>query len=139
MGDPPPLLIEYGAGSSSGPSRRADRCPSSTCGSPARIFPATQNEEGPEFVYRLDLTRQTRLRATVHDFGTTDIDLHLLDGTGTPEGCVARHNGSIEATLAAGTWYFVLDTFVSSAGVERSGEYLLSVIERPAEDASCGD
>jgi len=100
---------------------------------------ATQNEEGPEFVYRLDLTRQTRLRATVHDLGTTDIDLHLLDGTGTPEGCIARHNGSIEATLDAGTYYLVLDTFVSGAGLERSGEYLLSLIECPAEDPTCGD
>jgi hypothetical protein len=100
---------------------------------------AGQNEGGPEFVYRLNISATARIRATVHDLGSVDIDLHLLDSRGTPEGCVRRDHQVIEATLSEGTWYLVADTFVSSGGQERAGEYVLSVIMCPAEDPNCGE
>jgi len=98
---------------------------------------APQDESGPEVVYRLTIQTRTRLRATVHDRGTTDIDLHLLDETASEAGCLARHHQIIEATLEPGTYHLVLDTFVSG-GAARSGEYLLSIVPCPADDPTCG-
>ncbi len=92
---------------------------------------AMQNESGPEVVYRLVLTGPTRVRAMVLDAADVDMDLHLLSGT-TGESCVSRHDQEIVATLAAGTHYFVLDTFVPVSGQDRSGEYLFVVIEEEA-------
>ncbi|MBT9561181.1 MAG: SGNH/GDSL hydrolase family protein, partial [Myxococcales bacterium] len=74
---------------------------------------AAQNESGPEVVYRLELTAETSLRATVHDLGTVDVDLHVLDDTGTPDGCLKRAHRFIDVTLPAGVYYVVLDSFVS--------------------------
>ncbi len=102
------------------------------CGSSA-------NEAGPEFVYRLETDAAVRLRISVHDLGSTDIDLHLLDETGVPEGCLARAHQFLEVRLDPGVHHLVLDTFVSSSGVERAGEYLLVVTECPPEDTSCGE
>jgi hypothetical protein len=71
---------------------------------------------------------QTRtLRATVVSLGTSDIDVHLLQGTPTAGACVSRHDKAITATLTPGTWYLSLDTYVS-AGVERAGAYALVVL-----------
>lgn len=88
------------------------------------------DESGPEVVYRLVLTAPTRLRATVHDRGETDIDLHLLDASASAAGCIERAHRIVEADLAPGTYHLVLDTFVSN-GVEKSGEYLFTLLERP--------
>ncbi len=64
------------------------------------------------------------------DRGDVDIDLHILDDTGAPSGCVERAHQTIEATLEAGTYHLVLDTFVSRANGERSGEYLVVVLAK---------
>jgi hypothetical protein len=99
---------------------------------------ASQDERGPEYVYALDVAAPTRLRVTVHDLGATDVDVHLLDETASTGGCLARHHQVIEATLAPGRWHLALDTFVSSGGTERAGEFLLSVVPCPADDPACG-
>jgi hypothetical protein len=91
---------------------------------------ATQDEAGPEVVYRLELTAHTSLRATVHDLGAVDVDLHVLDWTGSPDGCLARAHRLIDLALPPGSYYVVLDTFVSG-GVPKSGEYLLTLEARP--------
>lgn len=98
---------------------------------------ANQDESGREVVYRLEITTRTRLRATVHDRGTTDIDIHLLDETASEEGCLLRNHQIIETTLEPGTYHFALDTFVSG-GNARAGEYLLSIVPCPADDPTCG-
>lgn len=92
---------------------------------------ATQDESGPEYWYKLVLTSPRTLRALVLDRGTVDIDVHLLDDTGTAAGCLQRDDTQIvTAQLAAGTYYFVLDTFVSS-GTPKPGEYLFVLITEP--------
>jgi hypothetical protein len=90
---------------------------------------ATQNEGGPEVYYKLVLTKATKIRAYVLDRGTVDIDLHLLGSTPTAASCLQRNDEVIATTLQAGTYHFSLDTFVSSAGKELSGEYLFILIE----------
>ena len=89
---------------------------------------ADQDESGPELTYELDLAFPARVRAMVFDRGSVDIDIHLLDETGTGEGCLERDHNGVVADLEAGTYFIVVDTFVSS-GEEHAGEYLLVVME----------
>jgi hypothetical protein len=94
------------------------------------------DESGPEYVYRLDVTTPVRVRAIVLDRGDVDIDLHLLSGTVSESACVARNDTIIEADLTAGTWYFVLDTYVDG-GVERAGEFTFVVLTCQPGDPAC--
>jgi hypothetical protein len=105
-----------------GGSRTIDSYPVGVCGT-------GQNESGPEFFYRVDLPRTTTLRAMVIDRGSVDIDVHLLDSTGTAAGCLARADKMLVQTVVAGTYYFALDTFASGVPlVEHSGEYLFVLV-----------
>jgi hypothetical protein len=92
---------------------------------------AAQDESGPEYVYRLDLARPTTVRAYVMDRGSVDIDVHLMGDPTDPASCLDRAHTGVIASLEAGTWYFVLDTFVSAANGELPGEYLFVVVEEP--------
>ncbi|MCB9547538.1 MAG: SGNH/GDSL hydrolase family protein [Myxococcales bacterium] len=92
---------------------------------------APQDESGPEHVYRLVLDRPTVIQAHVLDRGDVDVDLHLLADARDPGTCLVRAHTSLQASLEAGTWYLVADTFTSRGGVERAGEYLLVVLEEP--------
>lgn len=89
---------------------------------------ANQDESGPEVVYRLELDREVTLKAMVFDRGDVDIDLHLLDDSGEAAGCLQRDHQALEASLAPGVWYFVLDSFVSG-GESRGGEFIFTVVE----------
>lgn len=91
---------------------------------------APQDEGGPEVAYRLDLDRPQVVRARVLDRGDVDVDLHLLTDPRDSGTCLQRAHRALDASLGAGTWYFVLDTFVSG-GAEHAGEYLFVLI---AED-----
>jgi hypothetical protein len=91
---------------------------------------ASQDESGAEFFYRLVVERVTNVRAMVLDRGAVDVDIHLLDGRPSGEGCLARDHRVVTRTLEPGTYHFSLDTFVS-AGTERSGEYILVLVEDP--------
>ncbi len=82
------------------------------------------DESGPELVYRLELDAPATLRLNVFDRGETDIDLHVLSAL-DESACVARAHREIEVSLAAGTHWVVLDTFVGSR--EFAGEYLLTI------------
>jgi len=94
------------------------------------------NEEGPEYLYRLEVTSRVRIRATVHDLGDTDIDLHLLDETATAAGCLQRNHRIINATLDPGVYHFALDTFVGADGPQ-GGEYIFTVIDCDAGPPGC--
>jgi lysophospholipase L1-like esterase len=85
---------------------------------------ATQNESGPEYFYRLEVTQPITLTARLFDRGDTDIDIHLLGATPTADACIARNHLTITRALQPGTYHLSLDTFTSGA-TERSGEYLL--------------
>jgi hypothetical protein len=86
-----------------------------------------QDESGPEYVYRFDVAQPVTVHAWVLDRGDADVDLHLLSNPADPASCVARHDRVLEADLAPGTWWFVLDTFVSH-GTPKPGEYLFVVV-----------
>lgn len=87
---------------------------------------ATQDESGPELLYRLELAAPTNVLIRIHDRGTVDVDVHLLDEP-TEAGCVARAHQELRASLGAGTHWISVDTFVGS-GTERAGEFLLTVV-----------
>ncbi len=94
------------------------------------------DESGPEVFYRLTTDTPLRVRALVFARGDADIDLHLLDDTATAEGCVTRAHRTFTATLAPGTWHFVLDTFVSG-GQALAGEYLFVLLPCADDDLAC--
>lgn len=98
---------------------------------------ASQDESGGEVVYRLDVDEATPIRAMVFDGADTDIDLHLLSEAPTEEACAERHDRILEGTLTPGTWYFVLDTFVSASGGPQPGEYLFVLLTCEPDDPDC--
>jgi hypothetical protein len=87
---------------------------------------ASQDESGAEVLYRFDTAKTVRVRAMVIDDANTDIDLHLLESAAEGERCTVRHDNTLSATLAPGTYYFSADTFASHAG-----EYLFVLLEEP--------
>ncbi len=95
------------------------------------------DESGPEYLYRLELDEETALRLIVLDEGDVDIDLHLLDESGSEEGCIERAHQVIETTVPAGTYTLSLDTWVNSTGDEQSGEYILLVVPCTDGDSAC--
>ncbi|MDH5491456.1 MAG: hypothetical protein OEY14_05835, partial [Myxococcales bacterium] len=89
---------------------------------------ASQDESGPEQLYRLVLDAPRTLRVMVFDRGSVDVDLHLLAAPSEAE-CLLRDHEIIVTTLDAGTHFLSVDTFVGSDGIERSGDYLLVIME----------
>lgn len=97
---------------------------------------AGQDESGGEIYYRLDLTNETPLRFIVLDREGVDVDLHLLADAPDPDQCLDRDNRIIEDTLSPGTYYLVVDTYVSSSGA-LSGDYLFTAIACEDNDPDC--
>lgn len=95
------------------------------------------NESGPELWYRFDVASTTAIRAVVLDLDGVDIDIHLLDDSADPQGCLARSDRVIAGTLEPGTYYFVVDTWTSAANGEFPGEYMLVVSQCEADDSAC--
>ncbi len=91
---------------------------------------ANQNESGAELLYQLEVTTPTRLRASVIDRGSADIDVHLLAGGTGGDACVERAHQWFTVDVEPGTYYFSLDTFANSGG-ELSGEYLFTLVGEP--------
>ncbi|MFT5352831.1 MAG: hypothetical protein ACI9KE_000028 [Polyangiales bacterium] len=85
---------------------------------------ATQNESGPELVYRVALSAPTTLRARVFDRGSVDVDIHILTRLDTAA-CVARDHNETSARVDGPEAFIVVDSWVGDA--ERGGEFLLVV------------
>jgi len=85
---------------------------------------ADQDESGPEQVFHIELASDTRLRAFVFDAVGVDVDLHLMDDTGSPEGCIVRDHQLIDENLEAGEYRLIVDSYVDD-GVVLSGDYML--------------
>ncbi|MEM9492055.1 MAG: SGNH/GDSL hydrolase family protein [Myxococcota bacterium] len=92
---------------------------------------ANQNESGPEYIYRFDVDRAMTVRAMVIDRDGADIDVHLMRDGIAGEFCVQRNHRAITGELEPGTYYFNLDTFVTSGGTELVGEYMFVLVEEP--------
>ncbi len=73
----------------------------------------------------------------VLDRAGVDVDLHLLDDSGTEDGCIMRADQLLETTLDPGVYYFALDTFVNGQGVEQGGEYTFVVLACEDGDSDC--
>lgn len=97
---------------------------------------STANESGPEYVYKLQVTKASRVRAMVFDRGDVDVDIHLLDANATEAGCISRNDTMVQADLAPGTYHFSVDTFVSG-GVEHAGEFLFVMLLCDPGDPAC--
>jgi len=86
----------------------------------------SQDEAGPEVIYRVSLAADGFLSAAVVDGAAdVDIDLHILsdlDG----QACLDRGNHHVRAHLPAGVYYVVADTFVSN-GTEQAGPYGIDI------------
>jgi hypothetical protein len=95
------------------------------------------NESGPEFLYRYEVEEAQAIRALVMDLGDADIDIHLLDATGSESGCIERGHRFIETTLQPGTYIFALDSWVDGGGDERSGEFIFALIACDEGDSDC--
>ncbi len=98
---------------------------------------ADQDESGSEYLYVLELSEETRIRAMVFDRGAVDIDIHLLDETASEAGCLQRDHRIVQTTLPAGTYHFALDTFVNSGGTPLGGEFLFVVLRCEDDDPAC--
>ena len=96
-----------------------DQADSYSCG--------TQDESGPEVVYRVDLAAPTKLRIRVLSDEGADLDVYWLDGPAASS-CVARADKVLEVDATAGSHRLVVDSFVSG-GVVKSGGYRLTVLK----------
>lgn len=95
------------------------------------------DEGGPEYLYRMELTEATRVRAVVTDGSGVDIDVHLLDASATAEGCLQRGDRVVQGPLEAGTYFYALDTWVDTGGNEYPGEYVFVVHACEPGDPAC--
>jgi len=95
------------------------------------------DESGPELTYELSVEQRTSVRVVVASRGLVDPDIHLLTAAGDGSSCVERAHRVMETTLDAGTWYIAVDSWTDDGGVQRSGEYLLSVVECDPDDPDC--
>lgn len=84
-------------------------------------------EAGGEIWYTLSLDRPARVHAAIVEDPQDgiDVDLHLLSAA-DPTTCFRRDDSQLEADLAAGAWFLVVDT-CSSTGVALPGRYRLTV------------
>ncbi len=88
---------------------------------------------GPEYYYKITLNTQKKIRAfALSSTGSVDVDIHLLSALDASK-CLTRGNRWVEATLNAGTYYFVVDTYTATS----AGEYLFGIVECDADDAYC--
>ncbi len=84
------------------------------------------NESGPEIIYEVILDEDGFLAATVSDGSGVDVDVHILSDL-DPDDCVDRGHEEAGAFLTAGTWYVVVDSWVSASGVVYDGAYTLTL------------
>jgi hypothetical protein len=122
------LPFSHHADTSLSPHARIDGYPACDAG---------QDQSGPEFYYRLELSEATPVRIMVLDRGSTDIDLHLLAGSAEPSACIARGHRIIERSLEPGTYYVVADSFVGAGGEVHAGSYSLVIVACEAGDERC--
>jgi hypothetical protein len=91
------------------------------------------NESGPETIYEVVLDEDGFLAAQITDGNGVDVDVHILSDL-DPNDCVDRGHEEAGAFLTAGTWYVVVDTWVSASGVEYDGAYTLTIGHTAVDD-----
>ncbi len=86
---------------------------------------AASNESGNEVVYRVEVPASGFLSAAVYEAPGVDVDVHILSSLDS-QTCVSRGNLHAKADVTPGTWFVVVDTFVS-AGVPQAGAYRVDI------------
>ena len=94
-------------------------------------------EFGPEKLYKLTVSKQTRIRAFAMSASGVDVDIHLLSAPNA-NACLARGDKWIEAKLSAGTYYFAIDTYNENRTNSNAGTYLFGIHTCDPDDADCG-
>ncbi len=94
----------------------------------------TQAVEGPQYLYKLVLTKPTKLRALLVDRFAGNQRLSLLSGTDLSS-CVRSEERLIQGQLEAGTWYFAVTPTADNDG--KGSEYNFSITECRDDDADC--
>lgn len=123
--DPKPLALPFAF--------TDDRDTTSAASDALDKYPGFENldESGPEIAYRFTIAEPARLSAFIDytEPDGTDIDLHLLSSL-EPLKLLDRGNRSVYALLEPGTYWLVMDTYVSG-GTPKTGPYHLSLSLRP--------
>lgn|GEM_PF-658618 len=91
--------------------------------------PSTQ-EQGPEVVYRVEVTTPGTLTAAVQDDGGVDVDVHVYRALNELD-CVARNDKTVSLAVGCGTIYVVVDTY-TAAGGDQPGPYALTIDLEPS-------
>jgi hypothetical protein len=101
----------------------------------------TQNEGGPEIVYRVKLPENGFLSAAVYDAASVDVDVHLLKSfdpaAPSGSGCIARGDKHARADVSSGYAWIVADTFVGSSGAQ-PGAYSIDIGFTVPSHGKCG-
>jgi len=84
----------------------------------------TWPEEGPEHIYRLEVTEDLELWAGLSNLNGVDLDLALLHGCDT-DSCLVLANLEVGALLTAGTYYLIVDG--DSSDTPQFGPYTLDI------------
>ena len=75
---------------------------------------STWDESGPEFIYQLDLAEAKDVTVSISPSGC-DLDIFLLTNCEDPESCIDYGNYNFTTSLAAGTYYIVVDGYYGDA------------------------
>jgi hypothetical protein len=67
-----------------------------------------------------------------------DVDLHVLDESGTAAGCRNSVDKVLVTNLPAGTWYFSVDRDLATS-LAPTGEFVFLVVPCSADDRLCAD
>lgn len=92
------------------------------------------NEGGREVVYRVEVPFDGFLSTAVEETNGVDVDVHILSALDASQ-CLARGNFHAKADVTAGTYFVVVDTFVSG-GVPQAGPFRVDIgFTRPSSGA----
>jgi hypothetical protein len=83
------------------------------------------DESGAEVIYRVTVPAAGFLSAAVHDGANVDVDVHILSALDAAK-CLDRGDLHARADVTAGTYFVVIDTFVSQ-GKPQAGPYHVDI------------
>ncbi len=83
------------------------------------------DESGAEFIYQVQITEFGLLSAAVYDAAGVDVDVHILSDLDS-QSCLDRGHHQARIDAMPGTYYIVVDTYVSN-GQPQAGDYRVDI------------